>query len=62
MTEQTKTILKIAYNDCKDNNRSLEYTIQYMCNYAKVSEDCVISWITKFSGDYEENKNPSFIK
>jgi len=53
MKAQTKLLLKEAYDFCKKENRSLAYTVEYMCVFANVDENCAANWLGKYSGDYE---------
>jgi hypothetical protein len=45
MKELTKIKLKEAEDICDAENRSTEYMIEFMQEYAKVSFDCVMNYI-----------------
>ena len=45
MRSVTKTKLKEAMDICDQEDRSTEYMIQYMQDYAKVSHDCVMNYL-----------------
>lgn len=42
MSEQTKTKLLEAKQFCDDNDKSTEFMLQYMQDYAGVDLDCVL--------------------
>lgn len=52
MKQSTKDLLYEAKIYCRDTNRSLEFTIQYLQDFAEVNLDCVL----KFLGIEELNK------
>jgi len=43
----TKQKLFEAWQFCDDNDKSTEFMLQYMQDYANVDEDCVINFIEK---------------
>ncbi|WP_294377719.1 hypothetical protein [uncultured Clostridium sp.] len=45
MKEKTKKLLKEAQEICDREDRSTEYMIQFMQDYANVSFDCVINYL-----------------
>lgn len=47
MKESTKLKLKEAEEICIKEGRSLEYMIEFMQSYAKVSHDCVMNYLYK---------------
>lgn len=47
MKQETKDKLKIAMDICDTEDRSTEYMIQFMQDFAGVSFDCVISFLEK---------------
>jgi hypothetical protein len=47
MKKETKEKLFTAWKYCKENDKSPEFMIQYMQDFANVSFDCVISFIQK---------------
>jgi len=49
MKEETRIKLQDAYDYCNDNDQSTEFMIQYMMDTAKVSHDCVMSFLYKKS-------------
>jgi hypothetical protein len=49
MKQETKDKLRDAYDLCKD--KSIEYTIQYMKDYANVDFDCVIKFLEETSNE-----------
>ncbi len=51
----TKQKLFEAWQFCDDNDKSTEFMLQYMQDYANVDEDCVINFIEKTT-DEERTK------
>jgi len=49
MKEETKQKLKDAMEYCEKYDRSIEYMIQYMQDYASVSHDTVMDFLYKES-------------
>ena len=49
MKEATKNKLKEAESICDEEDRSTEYMIQYMQDYAKVSFECVMNYLRQTS-------------
>ncbi len=47
MQKKTEKKLIEAWNYCNENNKSMEFTIEYMCDVADVNIDCVIKFINK---------------
>ena len=47
MKEKTKIKLQVALETCDNEERSTEYTIQFMMDFAKVSFDCVMNYLYK---------------
>ncbi len=56
MKESTKLKLAEAQKYCDDNDKSTEFMLQYMQDFANVSHDCVISYLIKFGGFKEKNE------
>lgn len=51
MKQKTKESLEEAYNYCLDQDKSMEYTLQYCQDVTKVDLDCVLSFIEKLQKD-----------
>lgn len=49
MKSTTRELLKEAKDICDSEDRSTAYMIQFMQDYAKVSFDCVMSYLQKLS-------------
>lgn len=47
MKEKTKALLREAQLYCDENDKSTEFMIQYMQDFANVDLDCVINFLTK---------------
>lgn len=47
MKPETKSKLIEAINYCDDNDKSTEFMIQYVMDFANVSHDCVIRFLEK---------------
>ena len=47
MKKTTFEKLKTVENICNREKRSIEYTIQYMQDYANVDYDCVMAYLYK---------------
>lgn len=47
MIKETFEKLKIAEEICNTEDRSIEYMIQFMMDYANVSHECVMNYIRK---------------
>lgn len=45
MTKQTKDLLTEAYNYCDENDKSTEFMLQYMQDFANVDLDTVLDFI-----------------
>ena len=45
MKEKTKEMLRIAQQQCDDEDRSTEYMLQYMQDFAGVNLDCVLNFL-----------------
>jgi hypothetical protein len=45
MTKQTKDLLTEAYNYCDENEKSTEFMLQYMQDFANVDLDTVLDFI-----------------
>jgi hypothetical protein len=45
MKRQTKLLLKAAQQYCDDNDKSTEFTLQYMQDVAGVDLDCVLRYL-----------------
>ena len=50
MTESTKQKLKIAQEYCDENDKSTEFMLEFMQDYANVDLDCVMNFL------YEQHK------
>ena len=48
MKKQTKAKLLEAYEICDNEDRSTEYMIQFMMDFANVDHDCVMSYLLKY--------------
>lgn len=49
MNKKIRTLLSQAKEICDKEDRSTEYMIQFMQDYAKVSFDCVIEYLEGLS-------------
>lgn len=47
MKKETEEKLRESEQICNDEDRSTEYMIQFMQDYANVSHDCVMNYIRK---------------
>lgn len=47
MKEETRVKLDLAYQDCKDEDKSSEYTLQYLQDIAGVDFDCALNYFIK---------------
>jgi len=47
MKAKTKNLLKESKQYCDDNDKSIEFMIEYMQDFAGVDYDCVINYLTK---------------
>lgn len=45
MTKKTKDLLTEAYNYCDENDKSTEFMLQYMQDFANVDLDTVLDFI-----------------
>lgn len=45
MKKETSDALQVAYDICEEEDRSMEYTIQFMMDAVDVSHDCVMNWL-----------------
>ncbi len=50
MNEITKEKLEEAQQYCDDNDKSTEFMLEYMQDYADVNLDCVIKFLTSDGG------------
>jgi hypothetical protein len=44
MKESTRNMLEIAYEECQEKDKSPEYTLQYLQDFANVSFDCALKF------------------
>jgi len=51
----TKAKLFKAWQYCDDNDKSTEFMLQYMQDYAEVDLDCVINFLQKTTGEERLN-------
>lgn len=49
MKKTTKELLKEAQAYCDENDKSTEFMLQYMQDYANVDLDCVVKFLEKQS-------------
>ena len=49
MKPETKANLKTAQDFCDKNDKSTEFMLQYMQDFAKVDLDCVLNYLEKQS-------------
>ena len=54
MTEKTRQKLKIAQDFCDENDKSTEYMLQFMQDFANVDLDCVMNFLEE---QHENKKN-----
>jgi hypothetical protein len=47
MKSTTKALLKEAQQYCDDNDKSTEFMLQYMQDFANVDPDCVLNYLQK---------------
>ena len=47
MNKETKELLEIAWQECIEKDKSTEYTIQYLQDFAHVSFDAAIKFYNK---------------
>lgn len=47
MKAKTKMLLEEAQKYCDENDKSTEFMLQYMQDFAGVNLDCVISFLSK---------------
>lgn len=52
MKQDTKDKLRIAYDLCNKEERSTEYMLEYMQDFAGVDLDAVIQWLA--DNEFEE--------
>jgi hypothetical protein len=45
MKQSTYDALQVAYDLCEEEDRSIEYTIQFMMDTVDVGHDCVMNWL-----------------
>ena len=50
MKKSTENKLQEAKEYCNENDKSVEFTLQYMQDYANVDLNCVIKFLTKENG------------
>jgi hypothetical protein len=55
MKETTKAKLKEAQDFCDENDKSTEFMLEYMQDYAGVNLDCVMKYL-KTDGGFKEKK------
>jgi hypothetical protein len=48
MKTKTKQLLKEAWMYCDEEDKSTEFMLEYMQDYANVDLDCVINFIAKY--------------
>ena len=48
MKGETKKLLDEAYEYCNENDKSTEFMLQYMQDFANVDLDCVINYLKKY--------------
>jgi len=48
MKRKTKELLDAFYKECEDEDRSVEYIIQYLQDKASVNHDCVMKYLLKY--------------
>ena len=46
MNRETRNRSLLAWKYCDDNDKSTEFMLEYMQDFAKVNLDCVINFIT----------------
>lgn len=51
MKAKTKQLLLEAEEYCNNNDKSTEFMLQYMQDFANVDLDCVINFLTKSKND-----------
>ena len=60
MTESTKQKLQIAQEYCDENDKSTEFMLEFMQDYANVDLDCVMNFLEeqhkKNKKNYENKK------
>jgi hypothetical protein len=47
MKKKTKEKLKIAFEICEEEERSIEYTLQFLQDYANVDFDCALNFLER---------------
>lgn len=57
MKEATKAKLEEAYNICEEEDRSTEYMLQFLQDYAEVDLDTVLSFLEKRT-DIQRRERP----
>ena len=57
MKVDIKRLLKVAQQYCDDNDKSTEFMLQYMQDYAGVDLDCVIKYLEDKQNDFETLSN-----
>jgi hypothetical protein len=55
MNDATKAKLREAMAYCDDNDKSTEFMLQYMQDFAKVSLDCVLKYLETNEGFKEDD-------
>jgi len=49
MKDSTRKLLKVACDYCEKHDKSTEFMIQYMQDFAGVSFDCVMNYLNEIS-------------
>ena len=57
MKATTKVMLKAAIEQCEEEDRSIEYTLQFMQDYAGVDFDCAFNFFKKDSDQQEKESH-----
>ena len=55
ITKETKSKLFEAWQYCDDNDKSTEFMLQYMQDFAGVDLDCVINFLQKTKDEERTN-------
>ncbi len=55
MKQETRTKLLEAFEYCMDEEKSMEFTLQYMQDFASVDLDCVMNFIEELRSEPEED-------
>lgn len=65
MKAKTKESLYMAWDICDEEDKSTEYTLQFMADTAEVEYDVAVNFMTNYGGarraGWYENKNQSQI-